>query len=159
MLASLDEDEYVRVSIVVEGSSTISAGFAAKNIADNASAMSYRAGLELKQEDLVARIRGNLGIDIDVVWNLTLAANVISANVRRGDIEAIKTVPGVVDVFEETLYTVDAIESTVNPNMANSPALTGSTVAWAGGYTGASTPAWILSTSLSTATRFSIPTM
>ena len=146
MLASLDEDEYVRVSIVVEGSSTISAGFAAKNIADNASAMSYRAGLELKQEDLVARIRGNLGIDIDVVWNLTLAANVISANVRRGDIEAIKTVPGVVDVFEETLYTVDAIESTVNPNMANSPALTGSTVAWAGGYTGAGSRVAIIDT-------------
>ncbi len=151
MPVSLDEDEYVRVSIVVEGGSTLSAGFAAKGIADNASAMSYRSGLRLKQEDVVNRIRTNLGIKVDVVWNLTLAANIISANVRRGDIEAIKSVPGVVDVYEEAIFTatgLDKVGVTDTPNMANSPILTGSNVAWANGYTGAGSKVAIIDTGL-----------
>ena len=147
MTVSLDEEEYVRVSIVVEGSATISAGFDAKNIADNDAAMSYRAELELQQEDVAARIR-SYGIDIDVVWNLTLVANIISANVRRGDIEAIKTVPGVVDVYEETVYTADSLSDPITPSMANSPALTGSPVAWSSGYTGAGSRIAIIDTGI-----------
>ena len=44
------------------------------------------------------------GEELDVVWNLTLAANLISADVVYGDIEAIQAVPGVKEVILETRY-------------------------------------------------------
>lgn len=39
-----------------------------------------------------------------MVWNLTLAANIISANVEYGDISAIEAVPGVEEVLVERRY-------------------------------------------------------
>ena len=44
------------------------------------------------------------GKQLDVVWNLTLAANLISANVEYGEIAAIRQVPGVETVILETQY-------------------------------------------------------
>lgn len=41
------------------------------------------------------------GSRLDVVWNLTLAANLISANVKYGQIQDILSVDGVADVVVE----------------------------------------------------------
>ncbi len=41
---------------------------------------------------MTARIEQAMGTELDVVWNLTLAANIISANVQYGQIEDIKAV-------------------------------------------------------------------
>lgn len=70
----------VRVSIVLEEESTI-AKFGSENLVSNDSAMNYRAKLEDEQADITAKIEKNIGTTIDVKWNLTLAANIISANV------------------------------------------------------------------------------
>ena len=93
--------DVVRVSIVLEKASTISAGFSPENIADNAAAKAYRQGLRADQAALTAKIEQKIGGKLDVQWNLTLAANMISANVLYGQIEAIKAVPGVKDVILE----------------------------------------------------------
>lgn len=85
--------ELVRVSIVLEEPATLDAGFSTQDIADNARAMQYRSGLKERQADCIARVEEALGETLDVRWNLTLTANLISANVRYGQLEAIAAVP------------------------------------------------------------------
>ena len=83
-------------------------------------------------------------------WNLTLAANIISANVQYGQIEDIKAVSGVRDVVLEALYEpceVDEGEE-YEPNMSTSPEQIGSPAAYAAGYTGAGTRIAIVDTGL-----------
>lgn len=129
----------VRVSIVLEGKSTIEKGFLLDHIATNSRAMSYRQNLQTSQDAMAAKISGEAlkGQTLDVVWNLTLAANLISANVLYGDIDAIKAVKGVKDVFVETRYEPDTIGTeTTDPNMATSGEMIGSNAAWSAGYTG-----------------------
>ena len=132
-------NEMVRVSIFLENKSTIQAGFSTESIAANSQAMAYRADLKDQQDEITAAIEKKLGDKLDVVWNLTLAANIVSANVKYGQIEAIEQVPGVSAVLIETCYEPDvakAAESS-DPNMATSSKQIGSAAAWAAGYTGA----------------------
>ena len=127
-------DDIVRVSIVLDKPSTLAKGYSTANIAKNSSAMAYRASLKNDQAAVTAAIEKALDIDLDVEWNLTLAVNVISANVRYDAIEAIKAVSGVKDVQIENRYEMD----TADTNTAStSQYMTGAADAWASGYTGA----------------------
>ena len=51
--------------------------------------MAYRARLENEHASVISRIEKNVlgGESLDVVWNMTLAANIISANVLYGQME------------------------------------------------------------------------
>ena len=80
--------DLVRVSILLEQPSTLEAGYSTAGIADNGAAMTYRAGLGKAQTDVAAQVQKATGKKLDVVWNLTLAANIISANVAYGQIPA-----------------------------------------------------------------------
>ncbi|MBR0085425.1 MAG: hypothetical protein IJL97_02630, partial [Lachnospiraceae bacterium] len=84
------DDEIVRVSIVLDEPAVLDAGYKAAGIAANAAANSYRESLADAQASLTERIEQNLGRPLNVKWNLTLAVNVISAEVRRGDIALIE---------------------------------------------------------------------
>ena len=144
-------DEYidtdvVRVSIILEQASTIKAGFSTVDIASDKAAMTYRETLKTEQEQMVSRISSAIKGELDVLWNLTLAANLISANVRYGQIEAIKAVSGVKDVVIEQQYVAEPVESEVGTNMATSGGQTGSALAWAAGYTGAGTRIAVIDT-------------
>ena len=133
------DTDTVRVSIFLEEKSTIAAGFSTDAIADNSQAMAYRASLKDQQAEITAAIEKTLGSKLDVVRNLTLAANVISANVKFGQIAAVEAVQGVKEVLIETCYAPDVVKTaeTSDPNMATSSAQIGSAAAWAAGYTGA----------------------
>ena len=152
-----DEPEYadtdlVRVSIVLDQKSTLDEGFSTMDIAGNASAMSYRAALRSSQADVTAAIERATEEKLDVVWNLTLAANLISANVPYGQIQAIQSLPGVKEVVVETRYepcVVDT-EETADPNMATSHLQIGSSNAWAAGYTGAGSRIAVIDTGIDT---------
>ena len=144
--------DLVRVSIVLDQKSTLEAGFSTADIAGNASAMSYRADLRDNQADVAARIAGVTKEPLDVVWNLTLAANIISANISYGQIQTIQNLPGVKDVVVETRYepcVVDTQEA-ADPNMATSFLQIGSSHAWAAGYTGAGTRIAVIDTGIDT---------
>ena len=91
--ADYADTDMVRVSIVMETASTVGAGFATEDIAHNNAAMSYRAGLVKEQSGVQAKIEKATGEKLDVVWNLTLAANIISANVAYGQIPALEDDP------------------------------------------------------------------
>lgn len=149
---SAKDDEMVRVSIVLKDASTLDAGFAAENIADNSRAMQYRARLQTAQDQMCSRIERQAleGRKMDVVWNLTLAANIISANVPRSAIAKIAAVSGVESVVEETRYLPDVVSvgGTYQPNTAVSGQMTGAQAAWLEGYNGAGMRIAVIDTGL-----------
>ena len=139
--------DVVRVSIILQKDSTIRAGFSTMDIAANEAAMAYRQSLKKDQENMVQRIEKTTGSRLDVAWNLTLAANLISANVRFGDIEKIQALPGVQSVVLENQYLAEPVEDgKIGTHMATSGAQTGSVLSWAEGYTGAGTRIAVIDT-------------
>ena len=147
-------NEMVRVSIQLEQAPTIDAGFNIRNIAQNASAMGYRDSLQSAQNRLQAAIERQAlgGKKLDVVWNLTLAANMISANVPRSAIGRIAAMDGVKAVVEETRYQPDVVSigGEYRPHMAVSSQMTGASQAWLEGYTGAGSRIAVIDTGLDT---------
>ena len=142
----------VRVSIVLDGSSTLEAGYAAEGIASNSAAKNYRAGLYAKQQQMANTISQQAlhGKKLDVVWNITLAANIISANVPVTSIERIKAVKGVKDVFVENQYeAVEPGKQADDPNMSVASDMTNTTQVWSN-YTGAGQAVAIVDTGLDT---------
>lgn len=146
------DTDQVRVSIILKKQPTIEAGFSIQGIARNGEAMSYRQELQRQQQAVTASIEKAVGSKLDVVWNLTLAANLISANVPYGQIETIEKVPGVAQVVLETRYEPAVVErdETANPNMATSSEQIGSNVAWVSGYTGAGMRIAVIDTGIDT---------
>ena len=134
------DDELVRVSIVLNGASALDAGYAP------ASAGGYRAGLLAEQQAMASKISAEAlgGAQLDVVWNLTLACNIISAYVPYGSIEAVRNVIGVKDVVIELRYFPNADEA----ENATATEMTGATEAWNLGYTGAGSTIAIVDTGL-----------
>lgn len=145
-------NDTVRVSIVLDKDSTLSAGFAVEDIARNEKAMNYRASLKAEQDKVAARIGEKIGEELDVVWNMTLAANVISANVTYGQIDEIKEVEGVSDVIIENRYEpqTSTKNEELDPNMATSSEQIGSNAAYMEGYTGAGSRVAIIDTGTDT---------
>ena len=146
------DTDMVRVSIVLEEKSTVEMGWSVDDIARNTEALAYRAALQDKQDSVTASIERALGEELDVAWNLTLAANLISANVAYGQIETIEAVKGVSEVLIETQYAPDVVETeeTADPNMSTSTEQTGSAAAWAAGYTGAGSRIAVIDTGTDT---------
>ena len=113
-----------------------------------------RASLETRQEAMAQAISAQAlgGKQLDVVWNLTLAANLISANVEYGEIAAIRQVPGVEQVILETQYAPAVVDVDLpdDPNMSTSSSMIGSNAAWAAGYTGAGSRIAVIDTGTDT---------
>ena len=146
------DEDIVRVSIILLDTPTLQAGFSTDGISNDAAAMTYRAQLKENQATVTARIEQNLGEKLDVVWQLTLAANLISANVQYGQIATIAGTPGVKQVvMEERYYPMDTVDNTAeSPNMAVSSSMTGATQVWESGYTGGGTRVAVIDTGLDT---------
>lgn len=140
------DEDMVRVSIFLEEAPTLER-FQPKGIADNAAARYYRNSLARQQANVTRRVEGTLGKSLDVVWNLTLAVNAISANVRYGDIEKIESVPGVKKVALENVFEIQKELEPAYPDTAiTSEYMVGATAAWAAGYTGAGSKIAIIDT-------------
>lgn len=144
--------DVVRVSIVLKKESTLEAGFQAEHIGSNPAAMTYRGALVKEQAQVQEKIECATGEKLDVVWNLTVAANLISANVAYGQIEAIEGIPEVERVFLETQYEPAVVQTDLpaDPHMSTSPSMIGSNAAWAAGYTGAGSRIAIIDTGTDT---------
>ena len=152
--AERDDSEMVRVSIVLEKPSTVAAGFATTDIAANSKAMAYRAELQAQQENMEKTISRKAlnGRPLDVVWNMTLVGNIISAWVPYGAMEKIAAIDGIKTVAMEAQYepcVAERVEGAV-PNTYPSSAMIGSGLLWEGGYTGAGTRIAIVDTGTDT---------
>ena len=146
-------DETVRVSIVLEDEAAMAAGFSNEEIAEHdKKAADYREKLLAEQEALIDRIEAAIGGELDVVWNLTMAANIISARVEYGQIETIAQVPGVKKVaVERTYQPMESVSSAeAKPNMTISAGMTGAKDVWDIGYYGAGTRIAVIDTGLDT---------
>lgn len=121
------DTDMVRVSIFLNKKSTLGMGYSTMDIAQNASAMSYQDSLKTAQQKLTASIERTIGEKLDVRWNLTLAANAISANVEYGQIAEIEKVPGVEKVVLETRYEPQetCFRTPAEPNMTVSTQMSG----------------------------------
>ncbi|MDD6679143.1 MAG: S8 family serine peptidase [Firmicutes bacterium] len=141
------DEDIVRVSIVVDGDSVMDAGYSTSDILNNSAALKHMDKVKKNQKNLEKKIEKALGKKLKVQRNLTLAANIISADVAYGDISAIESVSGVSQVVLETRYA--PCEATADPNMAiASQNMTGAKQAWADGYTGAGARIAIIDTGL-----------
>ena len=140
--------DVVRVAILLSGTPTLRAGYGTHSLADNAQAAAYDLALQENQKTMEKAISAQAldGKPLDVVWNLTLVYNLISANVPYGKIDAIRNVPGVQDVVIERRYEAE----TAVPNTASSAAMTGSSILWQTGLTGAGTRIAIIDTGTDT---------
>ena len=150
---SYQPTDIVRVSIVLEQRPTIQAGFSASRLAKNEEAMAYSRKLLAAQEELAQTISRTVlgGEKLDVVWNLTLAGNIISANVAYGKLDAIRAVEGVKRVFVERTYEPQRAEKEETlPQMITSSAMIGSNLVWANGYTGAGSRIAVIDTGTDT---------
>ena len=142
----------VRVSIVLRDASTMDRGWSTRGIADNPAAMDYRAQLKAKQLALANRISAEIldGEPLDVVWNITLAANIISANVAYGKLDAIRAMDEVKSVVLEARYEPDRGDSddSADPDMYRSTLQTGSDKVWEQGITGAGSRVAVIDTGI-----------
>ena len=146
--------DVVRVSIILEDESTIQAGFGTRNIAGNAQALAYGNSLKAKQDALANAISTQIlgGQKLDVVWNLTLAANLISARIPYGHMDAIAQMDGVKTVILENRYEPCVVEreAVAQPQMYASLGMTGSSLTWGTGYTGAGSRVAVVDTGTDT---------
>lgn len=139
----------VRVSIVLEGDSVIEAGFSTENIASNQEALSFITKVKKQQKSMEKKISSAIKSELKVQWNLAVAANIISADVKYGDLEKIANVDGVKQVVVETQYEPYSKRISDDPNMAISTGyMTGAQQAWAEGQTGAGGRIAIIDTGL-----------
>ena len=145
-----DESAMVRVSIVLEEPSTVEKGYATMGIAANDQAMAYRDRLLANQKQMEKLISARVfkGKPMDVVWNMTLVGNIISAWVPYGSLEEIASIPGVKTVAMEAQYEPAVAERNeeLAPNTYLSSGMTGAGVLWNGGYTGAGSRVAIIDT-------------
>ena len=125
------DDDVVRVSIVLKDPSTLEK-YSTEDVLST-KAIKYRNNLSSKQDALVNKIDKKLEDSLDVVWNLTLAANIVSANVRYGDLETIASLKDVKEIWIEQQYQVDDDTNT----SVSTGAMTYAQYCWANGYTGA----------------------
>ncbi len=149
------DTDLVRVSIVLEEKPTVQAGYSTMNIARNDGAMAYRENLQVRQQAVARNISAQAlgGQALDVVWNLTLVGNIISANVPYGKLEAISQVEGVQSVSLERQYApaeASRGEEAAQPQMYTSAGMIGSDAAWLEGYTGAGTRIAVIDTGTDT---------
>ena len=143
-------NDIVRVSIFLDKPATLDAGYAMEGVATNSAAVSYRESLRRQQSQVTAAIEKATGTELDVKWNMTLAVNAISANVRYKDIVKIGVIDGVKKVILENRYEAPDDE-VAEPNTANtSENMVGAVDAWTDGYTGFKSRIAIIDTGIDT---------
>ncbi len=145
------DDEMVRVSIVLNKKSTIDAGYSVMDVTSDKGAIQYRDTLKREQTNIIYQIERATKSDLDVVWNLTLAVNIISANVPYGQIEMIRKLPGVKTVYLENQYVpCETEDGKIITNMATSGGQIGTSPVWSAGYTGAGMRIAVIDTGIDT---------
>ena len=112
-------DDLVRVSIFLDGESTVDHGFATRGIANNKDAQQYRESLRRNQDSMQSKIEDTVGHELNVKWNLTLLTNAISVEIPYKDIALIRRIPGVKSVEFETQYEAPRDVADAHPNTAN----------------------------------------
>lgn len=148
-----NENGEIRVSIVMDAESALEHwNWDTKSVSSNSEIASYRSSLLNEQVSMQSRITRVIGRKLDVAWNMTLAANAISAWIMPDEMDEISQLPGVKAIVPETKYEpcVVAESSSAQPAMATSSTMIGASAAWSANYTGAGQRIAIIDTGLDT---------
>lgn len=131
-----EDEEEVRVMIVMEDDAVVDAGYSTADIVDNSKAMAYSDKIEKKQNQVVDQISEEVldGETLDVRYNFTILTNAVAATVKYDEIENIKEVEGVSEVYITPKYEV---METADTNTITAGTMIGSYNTWEAGYTGA----------------------
>jgi len=141
----IDEDEIVKVLIVMESESIIEANPAATL---NASAEQI-SQLEEEQAEVVAEIEDTVldGEALEISYSYTWLLNGIAADVPYGSIREILAIDGVKQVLLQPVYEVCEVAT---PNTVTDGVMIGRESTWAAGYTGEGMKIAIIDTGLDT---------
>ena len=133
----IDENEEVRVIIVMEGESVIEENAAA--VLDDETAEKME-NLEQIQEEVIERIEETVleGEKLEISYNYTWLLNGVATRIPYGAIEKIAAVKGVKQVIIQPVYSVCEVEtdSSASPYTVADGVMIGRESAWAQGYTG-----------------------
>ena len=142
--ADIPADEAVRVIIILEEKSAVDQGYSTLGLAENPAALHYMDRLLENQEDALAEIETALGEELDVNYHFTIGINGFDATVAYGQIETIRQMEGVQEVYLQQQYTIMEDQ----PNTATAGEMVHSYNAWADGYTGAGSRIAIIDTGI-----------
>lgn len=127
----------VRTLIVLDGKSAAECGYLKKSAVNSILLNNHMNKLETQQEAMSEKISDEVlgGENLDVRYNFTVLANAMSANVTYEDVEKIREVDGVKDVYVLPQHSPQLVED-ANPNTITSGEMVGSYNTWQLGYSG-----------------------
>lgn len=99
-----NDDDIVRVVVLLDEPSALEKGYYNGKISGNRSLKNYRIHLRNEQDKIKKNISNVLNKTIDVKYQLTLSVNGFSSDVMYGDIDTIKQINGVKDVLIADTY-------------------------------------------------------
>ncbi len=133
---NISPEEEVRVIVVLEGESVVSADSGAVYNAQTAAQLS---ALESDQEEVIAQIEDTVldGETLEVTQQFGWLVNGFAANIPYGKMSEIAALDGVSKVVLQTRYEPCAVEEgTLSPKTSSDGVMIGRENAWAQGYTG-----------------------
>ena len=141
----IDEDEIVKVLIIMESESIIETNYAA-TLNSSAALISE---LEEEQAEVVAQIEETVleGEPLEINYSYTWLMNGVAADVPYGSIKEILAIDGVKQVLLQPVYEVCEV---AEPNTVTDGVMVGRESTWAAGYTGEGMKIAIIDTGLDT---------
>ena len=131
----IDEDEMVRVVVVMESESIIQMNSAAKV---DETTTEQAAAMEQAQAEVIAEIETTIldGEKLDIAYNYTWLVNGFATQVPYGAIKKIAEISGVKEVVRQVVYNVCETNDVALPHTIYDGVTIGRESAWGKGYTG-----------------------
>ena len=131
----IDEDEMVRVVVVMESESVIQMNSAAQV---DETTDEQAAELEQAQAEIIAEIESTVldGEKLDIAYSYTWLVNGFATQVPYGAIKDIAAIEGVKSVVRQVVYTVCKTNDVALPHTIHDGVTIGRESAWGKGYTG-----------------------
>lgn len=148
-VSDYNDNDVVRVSVVLKEDSVIDAGYDTEDILENSAALAHLSKVKNNQKKVEKKLAKAAKKGMTVKQNLAITSNIISADVKYGDIKNLENVSEVKEVIIETQYLPCDDVNVAGPQMAVSTrGMTGAAQSWAEGYKGAGARIAIIDTGL-----------
>ncbi len=158
LVARFEQDEIVRVIVVLEGEPLLDQGFTTEEIAANGGEVAYQVSIMHNVQDT---LMGDINVlvqnvmpdaytgEIEAKYNYSITMNGVAIEVPFGVVDEIAEMDGVEAAYVAPQYTVpEDMTDTAAPSMVSTKDLAGSALSWDLGYTGAGMRIAVIDTGL-----------